>query len=69
MRTKTFWLDALERAVKTAAQAVIASGLISTAVSIDWQAITGIGLTSALLSVLTSIASARVGDDSPSLVP
>lgn len=69
MRTKAFWLDTLERAVKTAAQAVIASGLISTAVSIDWQAITGIGLTAALLSVLTSIGSARVGDDSPSLVP
>lgn len=69
MRTKAFWLDALERAVKTAAQAVIASGLISAAVSIDWQAITGIGLTAALLSVLTSIGSARVGDDSPSLVP
>lgn len=69
MRTKAFWLDTIERAIKTAAQAVIASGLISTAVSIDWQAITGIGLTASLLSVLTSIGSARVGDDSPSLVP
>lgn len=62
-----FWKQALERAVKTAAQAVVASGLISTTVPLDWRAVTGIGLTSALLSILTSIGSTRVGDDSPSL--
>ena len=62
--TATFWLDALERAVKTAAQTVL--GLIgtnaATAVSLDWQQI---GIATAFttgLSVLTSIVSSGIGE-------
>lgn len=62
--TGSFWLDALERAIKTAAQAIL--GLIGSNVvevtSLDWKEI-GIatGFTTGL-SVLTSIVSSGIGE-------
>ena len=60
MNTKLFWVDALERAVKTAAQ-FLATALVGSAVtSIDWTlAAEGAGV-AGLLSVLTSVASSKV---------
>lgn len=62
--TGSFWLDTLERAVKTAAQTVI--GLIGTnaadVTGLDWQEI---GITTAVttgLSVLFSIVSSGIGE-------
>jgi hypothetical protein len=62
--TATFWLDALERAIKTAAQTVL--GLIGSNVvdvtSLDWKEI---GIATAFttgLSVLTSIVSSGIGE-------
>lgn len=69
LTTLVFWESALERAVKTFAQtlaALIGAGAISV-VSIPWQDNLGISATAALLSVLTSIASAQVGPSGPSL--
>ncbi len=73
MRTPTFWLDALERAAKSAAQAplvlwAVGDGLLDV-VTVDWPLAGGVAAGGFALSLLTSIASARVGDDeSPSLV-
>lgn len=62
--TATFWLDALERAIKTAAQTVL--GLIGSNVvdvtSLDWHEI---GIATAFttgFSVLTSIVSSGIGE-------
>lgn len=71
MRTKQFWESTAERAVRTFAQSLVA--LIGVnAVSImdlDWQQYLGVSATSALLSLLTSVAASGVGDaESPSLV-
>ena len=62
--TATFWLDALERAIKTAAQTIL--GLIGSNVvdvtSLDWKEI---GIATAFttgLSVLTSIVSSGIGE-------
>lgn len=55
------WLkDAVERAVKTAAQtAVTVLGADAVNVlSVDWETVVGLGLGAAVVSVLTSIASA-----------
>lgn len=60
MFTIAFWKDAAERAMKTAAQAVIAGLAIGegfNAFAVDWQLALGLALGGALLSVLTSIAS------------
>jgi hypothetical protein len=66
-----FWLQALERALKTVAQTAVAM-LGAEALNVfqaDLLATIGVSLGAGLLSVLTSIASAKVhGDDSPSLV-
>lgn len=63
--TATFWLDALERAVKTAAQTLIA--LVTTnataVTELDWQEV---GIATAVatgLSVLTSIVSSGIGEE------
>lgn len=64
MRTKRFWLDALERAVKTAAQtaaALIGTGAVGI-IDVDWQNIFSVSAVAAILSVLTSVASAPAGD-------
>ena len=59
-----FLKDTLERAIKTAAQAVIlglALGEGFNAFAVDWQLGAGFALGGFVLSVLTSIASSRVG--------
>lgn len=67
-----FWRQTFERAVKTAAQFVIgglALGEGMNAFDVDWQLGGGFAITGAVLSVLTSLASAPVGDPtSPSVV-
>lgn len=73
MRTKKFWLEALDRAVRTAAQgAVLAIGAAGagwvqsadTLVTIGWGALGGF-----VLSLVTSVATSGVGgQDTPSLV-
>lgn len=63
MRTKTFWIDTLERAVKTFAQALLAVLVVGVPVwEIDWLGALGIALTATIMSVLTSIASGATGD-------
>lgn len=71
MHTKAFWHATAERAVKTLAQtaaALIGAGVVNI-VDVDWQQVVGVSATAALLSVLTSVASANVGGDGPSLGP
>jgi hypothetical protein len=72
MFTLLFWKQAAERAIKSAAQAVL--GLLVGAQAFnawdaDWKKAAGVALGGAILSVLTSLASAGVGrSGSPSLV-
>lgn len=63
MRTKAFWIDTLERAVKTFAQALLAVLVVGVPVwDVDWVSALGIALTATIMSVLTSIASGATGD-------
>lgn len=59
-----------ERSLKTLSQTAIAllgAGALNV-LTVDWQQVIGVSLGAALLSVLTSIASAQVSGGSPSLV-
>lgn len=64
MFTKQFWLDAVERAIRTAAQAAIgvlgveAVGVLTT----DWQGVTLAAIVAAIVSVLTSMGGSQRGD-------
>jgi len=64
-----FWKAAAERAVKTFAQSLVALFIAGvTILSIDWVQALAVSGTAALVSVLTSIASSRLGPfDGPSL--
>ena len=66
---KLFWVAAGERAVKTFAQSLVAlfaAGV--TILNIDWQQGLAVAATAALVSVLTSVASVRLGQfEGPSL--
>lgn len=66
---KLFWVAAGERAVKTFAQALVAvfaAGV--TILDVDWQQTLAIAATAAVVSLLTSIASVRLGEfEGPSL--
>lgn len=70
MTTSRFWTATAERAVKTAAQ--VAAALIGTGAvgitTLDWAQIGSVAATAAVVSVLTSLASDRVGIPGPSLV-
>jgi hypothetical protein len=66
---KLFWIAAGERAVKTFAQSLVAlfaAGV--TILNIDWQQGLAVAATAAVVSVLTSVASVRLGQfEGPSL--
>lgn len=67
---KAFILAALERAVKTAAQALLALWLSDQAfdiTNVSLQHSFGVAATAAVLSLLTSIVSAGAGNSGPSL--
>jgi hypothetical protein len=63
MTTATFWAGTVERAVKTMAQ--VAAALIGTGAvgitELDWAQIGSVAATAAVVSVLTSLASDRIG--------
>lgn len=67
---RLYWLAVGERAVKTFAQSLVALFVAGvTILTIDWQQALAVAGTAALVSVLTSIASTRLGPfDGPSLV-
>jgi ABC-type transport system involved in multi-copper enzyme maturation permease subunit len=72
MFTKKFWIDALERAVKTFAQFLLTTGVfdtVSTDLSVSLKTnLTAAGM-SALVSILTSIVSSGFGQkDSASVI-
>lgn len=65
-----FWVATAERAVKTVAQTAVAT-ITANATGLhdaDWLTIGSVSGLAGLVSVLTSIGSGYVGDDSPSLV-
>ena len=64
MLTKQFWLDTLERAVKTFAQAALATlGAGSVDIlSTNWVGAVSVGGGAAVVSVLTSLGSERIGN-------
>lgn len=67
--TRTFWTEASERAVKSAAQAailVVGADQVNV-LQLDWPNVVGFAAGGAVLSLLTSVASASK-DGSPSLV-
>ncbi len=73
MYTWRFWREAIERAVKSAAQApltvwAVGDGVLD-AFTMDWQLGFGVALGGAAFSLLTSIATAKLGaSDSPSAI-
>jgi len=72
MFTKSFLMQLLERAIKTFAQTFVALAGASQMdwLNLDWQHLAATSAIAAGLSVLTSIASDKVGPiDSPSMVP
>lgn len=66
MLTALFWKDAFERAVKTAAQALLSLWLVGDVAfnlfTVDWGSALGVAAGAAVISLLTSIASGPVGD-------
>ena len=53
---KSFWLGVAERALKTAAQAMLAELTTGTVIwGLDWARTVGVGLTAAVWSVLTAL--------------
>ena len=71
MRNRYFWIDAAERAVKSAAQAALLTfgGVQVDAFTADWQTVAGMAAGGFVLSLLTSVASLKIGpQDSPSVV-
>ncbi|MFC4652626.1 holin [Lactococcus nasutitermitis] len=67
---KTFIKDLAERAVKTFCQSLIAVGLAGATdlLSVDWLNALSVAGLATLVSVLTSIASSKIGDDTASIV-
>ena len=62
MFTSAFWKDAGERAVKTFAQALLSLFIAGvTILNIDWTEALAVGATAAVVSILTSIVSVKLG--------
>jgi hypothetical protein len=64
MFTITFWKDAAERAIRTAAQALLALWATDVAgvLEVDWLQAGSVAALAALMSVLMSIVATNVGD-------
>lgn len=64
MFTKDFWIDTLERAIRTACQAALSAGVIGGVglFQVDWLNVCGIALVAAVASMLTSVASSGKTD-------
>lgn len=66
MFTTLFWKDAGERAVKTAAQALLSLWLVGDLafdlLTVDWGSALGVAAGAAVISVLTSLVSAPAAD-------
>jgi hypothetical protein len=64
MFTITFWKDAAERAIRTAAQALLALWATDVAgvLEVDWVQAGSVAALAALMSVLMSIVATNVGD-------
>lgn len=62
--TKDFWVDTLERAIRTACQAALSAGVVGGVglFQVDWLNVCGIALVAAIASVLTSVASSGKTD-------
>lgn len=63
--TRAFWFDAVERAVKTAAQTTLTGLALSdvgpiNGFDLDWTLAGGFAVGGAVFSVLTSVATAQV---------
>lgn len=73
MRTRLFWRETAERAVKSAAQSLLllwAGDSAFNLVDADPLLAGGIAAGAAVLSILTSIASTSIGDkSSPAALP
>lgn len=71
MWTKEFWKQTIERAVKTFAQTVLA--LISAGsigiTDVDWLNVLNVGGLAALISLLTSVVSGLVVNESSTATP
>lgn len=64
MFTRDFWVDTLERAIRTACQAALSAGVVGGVglFQVDWLNVCGIALVAAIASVLTSVASSGKAD-------
>lgn len=65
MWTMAFWKDASERALKTAAQALLSLWVVGGAfniLTVSWGPALGVSLGAAVVSLLTSVVSSSVGD-------
>ena len=64
MYTITFWKDAAERAIRTAAQALLALWAtdVSGVLAVDWTQAASVAALAALTSILMSIAATGVGN-------
>ena len=64
MFTVKFWRDAAERAIRTAAQALLALWAtdVSGVLEVDWLQAGSVAALAALMSVLMSIVATNVGD-------
>lgn len=65
MYSKQFWIDAIERAIRTFAQAVLAVISVNgtTLLNADWKGIGAAGVLAALVSILMSIVASGTGSD------
>lgn len=64
MFTRDFWVDTLERAIRTACQAALSAGVVGGVglFQVDWLNVCGIALVAAIASVLTCVASSGKTD-------
>lgn len=64
MFSRDFWVDTLERAIRTACQAALSAGVVGGVglFQVDWLNVCGIALVAAIASVLTCVASSGKTD-------